>query len=515
MFYFRESVTLAVDNRPDIEEGQPISESVVAGNIPLKNIRAVYPLVRAMHSNKVTGNNTLYLPETLIGSKKKQSPTGHCSFVTPYAKPVIREHNLQGDMFNPADTPMGRIICASYSRKKADELVPSEIGVGFLEGDGCMKFVLSISEEEAINRVMGGQYHTVSIGSIVDSVIESISGQDLIQLRKQGKEMPPFEKGNYYEVDGKQRLSYWTMKGMRGREISFVNNPSDIHAGVETPDIGEKGISLLLGEKPVGRKEFVFYDIKTEQKVLEMTQEEYFAFAPGVPLIDSTKIKEYYWFDSDNQAVAESLDADSWVVATEAEKPVEAVEPKFKKGQLVCWELNGEKRFGRVSVLKIDSASLRPLSLNSNKDIKEASFLFNSRLENLLPTTEEEMMSYLTAEETQNESKETDKPTEVEETDKFAGLCVKNLSISELESLKSFFFSYLFVDKTNKEKIAPLLVLKEKNTWTVSDYEIAHAFKKASGELKEDTDRILWGLRPMSTVEMRVSKIISEVINGE
>jgi len=512
MFYFKESITLSVDNRPDVEDGQPISESVVAGNIPLKNIRAVYPLVRAMHSNKVTGNSTLYLPETLIGSKKKQNPTGYCSFVTPYAKPVIREHNLQGDMFNPADTPMGRIICAAYSRKKMEELVPSETGIGFLEGDGCMKFVLSITEAEAINRVMGGQYHTVSIGSIVDSVIESISGQDLIQLRKQGKEMPPYEKGSYYEVDGKSRLCYWTMKGMRGREISFVNNPSDIHAGVEDTDIGENGISLLLGEKPVGRKEFVFYDIKTEQKVLEMTQEEFFAFAPGVPLIDSTKIKEYYWFDSNDQAVAESLDADSWVVATESEKPTETDEPKFKKGEIVSWEINGETRFGRISVLKLDSAVIRPLSLIKNKDIKEASFLYNSRLEKLLPSTEEELIKCLTEEEKPKEESKTTQPLE---TDKFIGESVKNLCISELDSLKTFFLENLFVNKTNKEKIAPLLVLKEKNTWTISDYEIAYSFKKASEKLKEDTDRILWGLRPMSTVEMRVSKIISEVINGE
>lgn len=250
-------------------------ESAVA-DIKVKNITCAYPMIRALHSDFLTRNCTLYSRETLVGQRNSDDPTGYASFVYPHGKSIIREHRFQdsngffGDG-TQADLPMGRIVHSTYMKHDASTpLTPHPKAAkgfpGYVRGSGYMQFVAAISDPDAIPRVLGGAYHTVSVGSDVEKVVESISGLDLVAIRKKGQERPQYDRGQMYEG----KLSYWSLFGLRGRECSFVNNPSDVHARVEDPDIGEYGLRLLLAQKKVGKsQEYALFDPVTSQKVLE------------------------------------------------------------------------------------------------------------------------------------------------------------------------------------------------------------------------------------------------------
>jgi hypothetical protein len=131
---------------------------------------------------------------------------------------------------------------------------------------------------------------------MVDRVIESISGEDLVALRKEGKQPPEFERGNLYKINGKEQLCYWTMGGVRGKELSYVNNPSDEHAANIKKDIGQEGMQLLLGQRK--GNEFAFYDALSLEEVLSLSKEEYFAFAESSEFIDSQKTRTYFNLNS-------------------------------------------------------------------------------------------------------------------------------------------------------------------------------------------------------------------------
>jgi hypothetical protein len=264
-----ERANLAVLNPAITEPGKPITEGLIS-DVKIGEVRVIYPSLNAINSGRVTHNYTLYPAESLIGKNKPGEPTGYASFALPYGKPILREHRAQdsGGLFGDgtlADTPMGRVVFAGFRRRRKEETqTPAKKGYpGTVEGDGTLIAVPAISDTNAIHAILGGALQTVSIGSRVDKIIESISGEDIIALYKAGKDLPPYEKGQEY----KGQLSYWRMGEIKGKEISFVNMPSDDRAGVSNPDIGLEGIRVLMGEKKPGTKEFHFYDSLTREKV--------------------------------------------------------------------------------------------------------------------------------------------------------------------------------------------------------------------------------------------------------
>lgn len=267
----------------------PVLEAAIA-DMRVKDVNVIYPLIRAINSNKLTRNNTLYTGEALIGRKNNINPRGYSSWVMPHPKPVITNHNLTGGMFEAPDTPMGRIMFASYKKHThPTSIIPAGKGMpGFVEGDGAMYFVAPISDQQEIPKVLGGAYYTVSIGSMAGKIIESISGQDLVALKRQGKDWPAYNKGDKVIIDGKECLCYWEMHDLDGREVSFVNVPSDTHGFVVDPNIGTEGLRVLLGEKKVGSKEFSFFDALTLEKVMELSSEEHAAFARALETIPET-----------------------------------------------------------------------------------------------------------------------------------------------------------------------------------------------------------------------------------
>lgn len=310
-----ESSILKIGNsvRDRLEENSH-TESV-AKMLNLKSVRTIYSSIRAISSDRLTKNFTLYPEASLIGRKDKENPTGFSSFVHPYGKPIIREHHISGGPtflggFDMPERPMGRVVVASYVRhdekKNGPKTAPKKKYVpGWVEGSGYINAVAAITDPDAIENVLGGIYLTVSIGSEVRDVWESISGTNIAKARRNGEELPPYERGQMYEG----KLSYWKLGPIVGQEISFVNQPADDTAGVLDSDIGEAGIKLLLGEKT--GKEFNLFDIRTNEKVNSLHEDE-FSAVDWSYFTDSGQIEteNVWWATIEDPVMTESTGVD-------------------------------------------------------------------------------------------------------------------------------------------------------------------------------------------------------------
>jgi len=355
--YQKESYKYLTSN-PLLEDyDKPLSEitEAVATDLKISEVRAIYPFIEAMHSNKLTRNYTLYPSETL----KK----GYSSFVTPYGKPVITEHRMQDSMFHKADPPMGRLIAASYSKRGKDEvLTPPKLKCdpGTLEGDGTMSAIAAITEKSAIDRVLGNIYHTVSIGSVCGRVVESISGIDLVKANKEGSEMPSFERGQIYNG----QRSYWTMHELNGRELSYVNAPSEETAGNRKTDIGLGGVRLLLADKKSGTKEFNFFDAKTGEKIQWNIEDCVFDTSY---IEDSANVgQNIWWINGTEQHLINH--------GFEAQESVS--EPKIEVGTAVSW---GAGIVGKVTSLETTSFKLGTLTFPATETEPYAQIDVNGR----------------------------------------------------------------------------------------------------------------------------------------
>lgn len=269
LFKFTESVSLRVDNPINSDPGRPFCESMVS-DLDTSSVRAVFPLSEPIHSNKMTRNFTLYPAKSLIGNRQETFPTGYSSFVRPTGKPIITEHRLQDSFLGPeADVPLGRYLFCGYKKRGSTEpRVEMPPGIpGSYEGDGNLLAVFAITHPEGIERVMGGIYHTISIGSYVDSIIESISGVDLVQAWRNGDELPEYQRGMTYVIDGEAKLSYWIMGEVAGQETSYVNAPADELARNIKKDIGIEGVRLMLAQKQIGKESYSFFDARNETEI--------------------------------------------------------------------------------------------------------------------------------------------------------------------------------------------------------------------------------------------------------
>ena len=259
---FNEFITLGLEN-PVSDLRKPFNEMAYA-ELALSKAKAIYPLIRAITTAKITRNSTFYPAESMLNiGLEKEAPTGYLSFLYPYARPVITEHRLQDDGSIKGDEPIGRIVSSfwkGHTSEKATGLKP-----GFIEGDGALYLVPAITDPEGIRKISGGIYQTVSIGTKVKSAIESVTGVDLANP-KEGDELPQWRPGTVVEdKKGNRQLSFLTMDGIEGRELSFVNAPSDTHAQIQKKDLGKSGIRLLTGHKT--REGVKFYDISTREQV--------------------------------------------------------------------------------------------------------------------------------------------------------------------------------------------------------------------------------------------------------
>lgn len=217
----------------DIESTVPVyaeqKKSSKREDLPL----AIYPVFRAMTGDKVTRNKTYYPKEELTGDSSRG--TGLISWVYPYEVPVILNHLDSPGMMTAASEPLGRIMGARYEEGSAP-------GMGFLA------LLPKITDPDAIEKVLDGRYKTLSIGVSASEAICSVCNQKLIS-----EGLCDHYKGEKYKIRTnsgavEERECYYILSGIKAREISFVNVPSDDQAQVINTDLGEDGMKKWLGK---------------------------------------------------------------------------------------------------------------------------------------------------------------------------------------------------------------------------------------------------------------------------
>jgi hypothetical protein len=184
------------------------------------------PRIEAIHAG-MTRNKTFYPADKLKGNPLDHS--GVYSWTNPYPKPMIKNHDTYTE-------PTGRIENAMYVTNSAT-------------GKESLVIVPTITDPDAIEKVLDGRYRTVSIGATTDAAICSICGANIVEEGWCGH-----DKGQKY--DGQE--CYWIVGNLWFDECSWVNVPADSDAQVV--DKGE-----VVTMEAFAEKDGKFYDLTKEK----------------------------------------------------------------------------------------------------------------------------------------------------------------------------------------------------------------------------------------------------------
>lgn len=169
-----------------------------------KNGKVLIPKIEAIHAG-TTANYRTYTDNYLQGNIENHS--GVYSWTYPYPKPVLKNHDTW-------EEPLGRVTSAQFVTDS-------------LTGRSANIVMPTITDPEAIEKILDGRYLTVSIGGHTNEAACSICGQDIIN-----DGWCDHERGEKYEVNGKMVTCTWIIGEIWFHEISFVNIPADEHAQV-------------------------------------------------------------------------------------------------------------------------------------------------------------------------------------------------------------------------------------------------------------------------------------------
>ena len=158
-----------------------------------KGKRKLIVKMEAIHVGK-TANKTFYTEEGLKNGLK--------TWTQPYNKPVLTHHNSYNG------EAIGRILEANYSNQ-------------MISGKSGLEFTVEITDPQAIEKVLDGRYHTVSIGASTDKVTCNICGTDRTE------DWCEHYPGRKYD----EQECHFIIGTTNGREVSYVNTPSDVNAG--------------------------------------------------------------------------------------------------------------------------------------------------------------------------------------------------------------------------------------------------------------------------------------------
>lgn len=261
------------------------------------------PKIEAIHS-AVTLNNTFYQAKKLKGQsdyvikgQNKLRPTGIYSWITPYQKPVLINHDLDVD-------PLGRVLKAEFKTKLSN-------------GVAGQLIYPEISDEAAIEKVLKGLYQTVSIGTETDSACCSVCGKDWVV------DYCDHSRGRTYE--GKQ--CFLIMGNLWHYEISFVNQPADENARII--DVGkEHAYNNNEGVKS-SNIELLIHDLKTN-RIHDLSNDKVFVLngEKFVQIPEEEFRKEYFYYPFNSKL--ETVNSSEGVTSVKDEKGLEIVEEKLE-----------------------------------------------------------------------------------------------------------------------------------------------------------------------------------------
>lgn len=198
----------------------------------------VLPKIEAIHVGR-TKNYVHYTADKLRGDASLKS--GVYSWVDPYAKPVIYNHDLYTEA-------TGRVLRAAY----ADYTQAGRPGI---------IVVPKITDAKAIKAIQDGRLLTVSVGAHTDAAICSICGTDIANEGFCGH-----MKGEEY--DG--QVAEWIAGNIWFDELSWVNLPADQDAMVV-----ESESSMLVPTE------------KAEESVENVTVNEFYNIPRGVSVVEA------------------------------------------------------------------------------------------------------------------------------------------------------------------------------------------------------------------------------------
>jgi len=287
----------SVNLKPTVREGEKLDEIKNQIKESKKERRLIVkPKIAAIHAGR-TRNNTIYMEDKLKGTMvHEKGPTGMYSFLYPYNKPMLKNHDTQSE-------PTGRVKNAQYV-----------MGAG---GSGYVMIIPHITDPETVEKVLDGRYLTVSIGATTDSAICNICGTDIIK-----DDWCEHNRGQEY--DG--TVCGWIIGDLWFDECSWVNVPADTDARVL--DASDTEIYVEVGEENydvsngIDIKESVAEDLglnpieqaaeesekDEEEQVSEDSTEENETEETQEPVIEEETVEENETNDTEDDSKAEALE---------------------------------------------------------------------------------------------------------------------------------------------------------------------------------------------------------------
>lgn len=183
-------------------------------------------------SGPVTFSGVLTNRRVYPGKKVKAATK---TWTTPFPKPILRHHR-SGKNGAPSEDPIGRATDAKYvsttlgKHWEDDYLHPTP------EGSGYIDLTHTITDPDAIQKVMDKRYLTMSIGFDTDSLCCNICGTDWMKSER-GCEHTPGEMAvvDSGKKGGKKSQPAWLITGsLTYEEASFVNRPASPYAAVSS-----------------------------------------------------------------------------------------------------------------------------------------------------------------------------------------------------------------------------------------------------------------------------------------
>jgi hypothetical protein len=269
--------------------GPPQSRRYRAGNVPDGSIpKKLGVRIAATHSGKVTGNNGFYLPDKMR--------VGTDTWTNPYQKPILLHHEKMDDAIGRVQEAKYIDISAGFRNdsvlKRAENIVgdyPADRLIdAFLKGElepresvdvvrnvfltedfnytkdasypglGYIELVASISDSDAIQKIIDERFLMGSIGARTDAAVCSVCKKD---WAKDG--MCDHRPGKEYEGV----LCVVIAGNLTYSEYSYVNSPADTHSkNIEIFMDGERkdSIDCLQGDDKVPEVSFNIVDSLTE-----------------------------------------------------------------------------------------------------------------------------------------------------------------------------------------------------------------------------------------------------------
>lgn len=261
------------DSTPESISHKILQDFYVAeafGDLSIKDRKSAKSLsveIEASHSGIINGNKYLYLPKGMAN--------GASTFITPFPKPVLVNHDEKSN-------PIGRVHDSSYIKYDimdpfgiSNSSHPTDIIEGIMDfvrspvftqqdykGLGHLNLKASITDEDAIKRILDKRYLTVSIGGTCKDVTCSRCGMD---IKKQRQDMMrDIESGRDpdtsvcdhmagYKYSDHEPSLFWIGGDMEFDELSYVSSPADPNAISRVANSKKLGNSITICDIKFGK----------------------------------------------------------------------------------------------------------------------------------------------------------------------------------------------------------------------------------------------------------------------